>query len=117
MRRTSRLLPAALLAVLTFLANSGHAQRKPKPAPAHPGPSQSPETADAPEPALTMSQAVACSTIDGYEDFRPLPGAALSSEEKLLAYYRPLHYRTEHSGSSYHIHLIQDGQIRRRGEK
>jgi hypothetical protein len=110
-------LPAALLAVVTFLANIGHAERRPKPAPAHPGPPQAEEPADALEAALTMSQAVACSTIDGYEQFESLPGAALTSDEKLLVYYRPLHYRTEHSGSTYRIHLTQDGQIRHRGEK
>jgi hypothetical protein len=117
MRRTTWLLPAALLAVVMSLANSGHAARKPKPAPAHPGPPQAEEPADALEAALTMSQAVACSTIDGYEQFESLPGAALTSDEKLLVYYRPLHYRTEHSGSTYRIHLTQDGQIRHRGEK
>jgi len=110
-------LPAALLAVVTVLANNGHAGRRPKPGPAHPGPQQEPEPSDATEPALTMTAAVACLAIAGFEDIQPLPGASLTSDEKLLVYYRPLNYVTEHSGSTYHIHLVQDAQIRRRGEK
>ena len=117
MRRSSWLLAAALLAVVTFLADSSHAQRKPRPGPAHPGPIQVPESADATEPTLTMTLPVACSEIRGYEDFQILPDAALTSDEKLLVYYRPLNYHTEHTGATYHIHLVQDGQVRRRGQK
>jgi hypothetical protein len=110
-------LPAAPLAVVTFLAGIGHAERKPKPGPAHPGPPEISEPAEDSESTLAMAPAVACLAIDGFEDFQPLPDAALTSDEKLLVYYRPLNYLTAHSGSTYHIHLVQDGQIRRRGEK
>ncbi len=64
-----------------------------------------------------MTPAVVCETIEGYEDYRPLPGASLTSDEKLLVYYRPLGYRVEQEGPSYRLRLTQDGQIRRRGEK
>lgn len=66
---------------------------------------------------LAMSPAVACRSIDGYENFEVLPDAALTADEKLLVYYRPLHYRIGKLGDQRHIHLTQDGQIRRRGEK
>jgi hypothetical protein len=71
---------------------------------------------DPDEPALAMTPAVACRSIDGYERYEPLPDAALTSDEKLLVYYRPLDYRVEQKRANYHIHLVQDGQIRRRGE-
>jgi hypothetical protein len=66
---------------------------------------------------LSITQAVVCASIDGYENYEPLPSGALTSEEKLLLYYRPLNYRVQREGSSDHVHLVQDGQIRRRGEK
>jgi hypothetical protein len=83
-------------------------------------------TGQAPEPnrpsepeaeGLNMTRAVACLSIDGYDRFEPLPGAELTSEEKLLVYYRPLHYTIDREGSNYHVHLTQDGEIHHRGEK
>jgi hypothetical protein len=115
-RRTSWLVPAASLAILFVLAGEGRAERKPKPPTTHPGPPQASESVESDEPTFAIAGAVVCADIRGFEDFRPLPDAALTSEEKLLVYYRPLNYRTDHNGSTYHIHLVQDGQIRRRGE-
>jgi hypothetical protein len=68
-------------------------------------------------PALGMTAPVACLSIDGLNEYVTLPGGALSSDEKLLVYYEPLRYRIDRAGSTNHIHLVQDGQIRRRGEK
>jgi hypothetical protein len=62
-----------------------------------------------------MTPAVACKTIDGYESYDPVPDSALTSDEKLLVYYRPLGYRVERAGPLYKSHLTQDGRIRRRG--
>ena len=67
--------------------------------------------------ALSLSKAVACRSIEGYERYEPLPEAALTSEEKLLVYYRPSNFKTERVGAKYRAHLIQDGEIHRRGEK
>ncbi len=64
-----------------------------------------------------MSKAVICSSIDGYERFKLLPGAAQTAEEKLLVYYRPLYYKTIQEDDFYVAHLTQEGQIRRKGEK
>ncbi|MHB1557889.1 MAG: hypothetical protein ACYC61_10445 [Isosphaeraceae bacterium] len=66
---------------------------------------------------LRMSRAVVCSTIDGYEDYKPLPGASQTSEEKLLVYYRPLRYKIESVSDKYHAHLTQDAEIRKKGSK
>src|SRR4051812_27744918 len=66
---------------------------------------------------LRMTPAVACKAIDGYEAYDPLPDAALTSDEKLLVYYRPLGYRVERAGPLYTSHLTQDGRIRRRGSQ
>ena len=72
--------------------------------------------ADEKEP-LSKSPAVACKAIDGYEDFEPLPDATLTSDEKLLVYYRPAGFQTEQVGDEFRAHFVQDAQIRRRGEK
>jgi hypothetical protein len=64
-----------------------------------------------------MSRAVVCRTIDGYENFVPLPGAAQTSDEKLLIYYRPLRYKIDFVDGYYTAHLIQDNEIRKRGKK
>jgi hypothetical protein len=66
---------------------------------------------------LAMTRAVACRSIDGFEQYEPLPGGALTADEKLQVYYRPLNYSTSQEGEVYRVHLIQDGQIRRKGEK
>ncbi len=69
------------------------------------------------KPLLRMSEAIVCDTIKGYEDFEPLPGAALTSDEKLLIYYRPSNYRSTLEKGSYQAHLTQDAQVRKRGSK
>jgi hypothetical protein len=68
------------------------------------------------EAGLHMTRAVACRSIEGYEDYEALPGAALTSEEKLQVYYRPLRFKVVARGKDYVAHFTQDGQIRRKGE-
>jgi hypothetical protein len=68
-------------------------------------------------PSLRMSKAVVCQSIDGYEDYETLPGAAMTSDEKLLVYYRPFGYKSARVGDAYQAHFTQDGQVRRRGQK
>jgi hypothetical protein len=67
--------------------------------------------------AFRMSTAVVCKSIDGFESYKKLPGAELTSDEKLLIYYRPLGFKTAMVEGRYHVHFVQDGQIRKRGEK
>jgi hypothetical protein len=66
---------------------------------------------------LSIAGAVACRTIDGYEQYKLLRGPQLTSEEKLLVYYRPLNFKVISRGDEYIAHFTQDGQIRRKGEK
>jgi hypothetical protein len=64
-----------------------------------------------------MSPGVVCSSIDGYEVYERLPGAAMTSDEKLLVYYRPAGYKSVVVDGQYQAHFTQDAQIRKRGEK
>ncbi len=66
---------------------------------------------------LRMSRAVACRSIDGYEQYEPLGDVGLTSDEKLLVYYRPQGYKVVRRNSDYVVHFSQDGKIRRKGEK
>jgi hypothetical protein len=66
---------------------------------------------------LRMSRAVVCRTIDGYEQYTPLPGAAQTSDEKLLIYYRPQRYKIDFVDDYYTAHLVQDNEIRKKGKK
>jgi hypothetical protein len=76
------------------------------------------EPTPSPKPGgLRMSRAVVCKSIDGYENYKPLPDAAQTSEEKLLIYYRPLRYRIDFVEGYYCAHLVQDNEIRKRGGK
>jgi hypothetical protein len=72
---------------------------------------------DDPENTLKMSAGVICRSIDGYEAYEPLPGAALTADEKLLVYYRPEGYKSALVNGFYQAHFTQDAQIRKRGEK
>jgi len=67
--------------------------------------------------SLRMSPGVVCRSIDGYEQYERLLGAAQTSEEKLLVYLRPLGYMTEPVDGEYQAHLAPDFQIRKHGEK
>jgi hypothetical protein len=67
--------------------------------------------------SLGMSPGIVCRSIDGYEDYEPLEGAAQTAEEKLLVYIRPFGFKNEFKEGYYHAHLVPDFQIRRRGEK
>ena len=71
---------------------------------------------------LEMSKAVICKKVEGYEKFVPMPDAAVTSEDKLLVYYRPLNFKVEpvekpKPGHRYRAKFSQDGRVRRKGEK
>src|SRR5689334_12650723 len=67
--------------------------------------------------SFRMTPPVACKEIRGYEDFVPLEPAALTSDEKLLVYFRPLHFKTARKGALYEAHFTEEGRIRRKGGK
>jgi hypothetical protein len=66
---------------------------------------------------LTMSPAVVCEKIAGYEDYVLLKDAALTKDDKLLVYYRPSNYTVKKEGDKFQMHLTQDVRVRRRGQK
>lgn len=75
---------------------------------------------DGPKPngfKFGMTEPVVCKEINGYEDYVPLDPPGLTADEKLLLYFRPLHYKTAAVGGKHKAHLTQDGRIRRRGQK
>jgi hypothetical protein len=66
---------------------------------------------------LSMGPGVVCKSIDGFEDYEPLPGAAQTSDEKLLVYIRADGFQTEKVDKGVEAHLTADGEVRKRGEK
>ncbi len=66
---------------------------------------------------LRIVNPVVCSSIDGYEEYEKHPDAKLTSDEKLLVYYRPKGFKVVHLGDVYVARFVQDGQIRRLGQK
>jgi hypothetical protein len=68
-------------------------------------------------PRLSMSEAVACSAIKGYGQYVPIPDATITADEKLLLYYEPQNFTVEKKGDAYHLHLVQDIRVRKRGDK
>lgn len=64
-----------------------------------------------------MTAPVACGEIRGYLDYDELTDAALTSEDKLLVYFMPRHYKTAPKGDKYQAHFVQDCKLRRRGQK
>ncbi len=102
-----RLAPWLLAAMIAGGQASGQeAIPKPEPAPATPRASK-----------LSMSPAVACRRVDGLERYEPLPGASLTSEDKLKVYFRPIGYKVESTKTGYRASFTEDGRIRRKGEK
>ena len=113
--RTIRAFAPFLILTFWFLASlcpSLRAQDEPSD-PENGGRLQSSSDAD----RLAMTRAVACRSIEGFEDYELLPRGELTAEEKLLVYYRPLNYKIVRQGKDYMAHLTQDGQVRRKGEK
>ena len=66
---------------------------------------------------LSMTPAVACKSIVGYEQYVALPEAVLSKDDKLLIYYCPLGFAIVPVGPKYQAHFVQDVRVRKRGEK
>ncbi|WP_165227640.1 hypothetical protein [Aquisphaera insulae] len=111
-RLGSRLV--ASLAVMLLLPASVPAQEPSSGAADGDRPAAKPSQEDA---RLAMTKAKACLSIDGYQKYELLPGAKLTADEKLLIYYEPLNYKTVVKEGKFVIHMTQDGQIRRKGEK
>jgi hypothetical protein len=66
---------------------------------------------------LSMEPGIVCKSIDGYDSYEPLPGAAQTADEKLLIYIRADGFKTEKAKGAYEGHLGADFEIRRRDAK
>ena len=66
---------------------------------------------------FSITEPILCKDVRGYEDYEELKIPELTSEDKLLVYFRPRHFKVERSGEKFQAHFTQDGKIRRRGEK
>jgi hypothetical protein len=66
---------------------------------------------------LAMEPGIVCKSIDGYQDYQRLPGAAQTSDEKLLVYIRADGFQIEKVDKGVEGHLTADGEVRKRGEK
>ncbi len=75
------------------------------------------KAADLDDGSFAVTKPIACKEIHGYEDYVVLPRAALTSDEKLMVYFMPRHYKSDRVGDKFSVHFTQDGRIRRRGEK
>ena len=72
---------------------------------------------DTPARSLRIEEPIVCRTIDGFENYEPLPNAEQTSDEKLLVYLRPRDYAIVRKGDEFAAHFTQDGQIRSAGKK
>lgn len=102
-----------ILGIVGAAPDATHDHEQPKsadpPAPASPGPE---------DPVrLGMTRAIACRTIQGYDRYQRLPGAALTRDDKLLVYYKPFNFFIEPGDGTYRAHLAQEARIRRHDEK
>lgn len=66
---------------------------------------------------LTMTKAIACKTITGFDNYKPLAEAVITRDDKLLVYFEPSGHTIQRLSSGYRAHLIEDVRIRRHGQK
>jgi hypothetical protein len=76
-----------------------------------------PSSPDADPTGLSMSRAVVCESIDGFESYKPRGDAALANDEKLLIYFRPFNYQIDPVDQGYEARFSEDAQICKRGVK
>ena len=64
-----------------------------------------------------MSPAVVCEKIKGYADYVPKDEAAVVRDDKMLVYFEAFGFSYETIGKEYRVHLVQDGRVRKKGER
>jgi hypothetical protein len=69
------------------------------------------------ERGLSISPVVVCRSIEGYERYERLRDATMTSDEKLLVYYKPAGYQVQLVNGVNQAHFTVNGQIRRREDK
>jgi hypothetical protein len=69
-------------------------------------------------PALAMTPAQLCLAVEGYGAYTPRPEAPFGKDEKLMLYFEPVGHEFERrEGGDYRLHLTQDVEIRRAGQR
>lgn len=81
------------------------------------GVAAAPDRSDPDDGSFGFTKPVACVEIKGFDDYVELSGATLTSDEKLLVYFRPRHFRTVRIGRQFEAHLTEDVRLRKRGDK
>jgi hypothetical protein len=66
---------------------------------------------------LGLTKPILCKEIRGYEDYEERPDNSLTRDEKLLLYFRPLHYKEKKVGTKNQVHFRQEFRIRKQGQK
>jgi hypothetical protein len=66
---------------------------------------------------LRMSKPVLCRKVHGFASFEEWQGATLTADDKLMIYSEPSGHKIEQTREGYRAHLVEDGRIRRKGEK
>ncbi len=67
--------------------------------------------------SFSITEPILCKDVRGFEDYEELKSPELTSEDKLLVYFRPRHFKVAPAGEKFEAHFTQDGKIRRKGEK
>lgn len=68
-------------------------------------------------PKLELAEPIACSRIDGFDDYDALDVAVTKRSQKLLVYLRPSGVTYREAGGEYEVHLVLDVNLRRKGQK
>lgn len=68
-------------------------------------------------PRLEVAEPIACSKIDGFENYEALEEAATKRSQKLLVYLRPTGVTYEPDDDRYKVHLVVDVNVRRKGKE
>ncbi len=85
------MLVGTLALTLTLLGAPSAARAQTAPTPVQPpGAPSTPKR----KSSLRMTPGIVCRSIDGYEQYKVLPRAEQTSDEKLLVYFRPLGFAT-----------------------
>jgi hypothetical protein len=103
------------------------AKTKPKPkepeAPKAPATDDPPKADDDPAPprdgagALSMTPAVVCSSVRGYEDYTRREDSVFTKDEKLVFYFQPQGFTIEEADGEYLTHIALDLRLRRKGAR
>jgi hypothetical protein len=67
--------------------------------------------------SLRMSKPVLCRKVHGFASFEEWPGTTFTADDKLMIYSEPSGYKIERKPEGYRAHLVEDVQLRKKGDK